>query len=140
MARLIIFLAGLLYGWAFEWLIDQIKSRRNAVDDGGLGQNDQISELKAENARLKRELKKYRISKNTSVKKQPEVKISVEKDDLTKINGVGPVFSRALNEVGILTFAQLAALTPDQLKDMLGDKVRNLANEEKIINGAKELI
>lgn len=34
-------------------------------------------------------------------------------DDLTKINGVGPAAAKKLNEAGITTFAQLAAVDPE---------------------------
>jgi len=36
-------------------------------------------------------------------------------DDLTKINGIGPVYRRKLHEAGIYTFGQLATASPDQL-------------------------
>ena len=32
-----------------------------------------------------------------------------DQDDLTKINGIGPVYSQRLSEAGITTFAELAA-------------------------------
>ena len=41
-------------------------------------------------------------------------------DDLTRIDGIGPVFSQRLNAAGVRTFAQLAALTPDQIADIIG--------------------
>lgn len=37
-------------------------------------------------------------------------------DDLTKINGVGAVFQRLLNDAGITSFAQLAATPLDELE------------------------
>ena len=37
-------------------------------------------------------------------------------DDLTKINGVGPAAAKKLNEAGITTFAQLAALDADSFE------------------------
>lgn len=40
-------------------------------------------------------------------------------DDLTQINGIGPVYARQLQDAGITTFAQLAALTATQLDDMI---------------------
>ncbi|PON15852.1 hypothetical protein C2W62_21600 [Candidatus Entotheonella serta] len=41
-------------------------------------------------------------------------------DALTKIQGIGPVFSQRLNAAGIYTFAELAVQTPDALRDMIG--------------------
>ena len=40
-------------------------------------------------------------------------------DDLKRIEGIGPKFSSVLQEAGILTFAQLADATPDQLEGIL---------------------
>jgi predicted flap endonuclease-1-like 5' DNA nuclease len=36
-------------------------------------------------------------------------------DDLTQVNGIGPAFESALNEIGITTYAQLAEQTPAEL-------------------------
>jgi predicted flap endonuclease-1-like 5' DNA nuclease len=36
-------------------------------------------------------------------------------DNLTRINGIGPVYRRKLHEAGVGTFAQLAASTPEEL-------------------------
>ena len=36
-------------------------------------------------------------------------------DQLTEIEGIGPAYERALNALGIRTFAQLAAQNPDDL-------------------------
>jgi predicted flap endonuclease-1-like 5' DNA nuclease len=44
-------------------------------------------------------------------------------DDLTLINGIGPAYALRLKEAGITTFAQLAALTPDQLRQIARLKV-----------------
>jgi large subunit ribosomal protein L21 len=37
-------------------------------------------------------------------------------DDLKQLTGVGPVIERKLNAIGITTFAQIAALTPDEIE------------------------
>ncbi|MEM9734067.1 MAG: helix-hairpin-helix domain-containing protein, partial [Pseudomonadota bacterium] len=39
-----------------------------------------------------------------------------EKDKLTDIKGIGPVAERQLNEQGITTFAQIAALTDEDIE------------------------
>lgn len=38
-------------------------------------------------------------------------------DDLTLIRGIGPVFQKRLNGIGILTFRQLAEVSPAQLEE-----------------------
>jgi predicted flap endonuclease-1-like 5' DNA nuclease len=60
-------------------------------------------------------------------------------DDLVVIKGIGPVIARKLNAAGIYTFRQLAALTPVQLREIVGDVIQRLADEDEIINQAKEL-
>ena len=42
-----------------------------------------------------------------------------EPDDLKRIEGIGPKLSSVLQEAGILTYAQLAGATPEQLTDIL---------------------
>ncbi len=41
--------------------------------------------------------------------------VDVQPDNLTQISGIGPVYRRKLHEAGVKTFAQLAALTPEEL-------------------------
>lgn len=41
-------------------------------------------------------------------------------DDLTIINGIGPTYARRLEAAGIHTFAQLASLTPEQIREKAG--------------------
>jgi hypothetical protein len=42
---------------------------------------------------------------------------AVVRDDFTIINGIGPTFAKRLQEAGIHTFADLAASTPEHLRD-----------------------
>lgn len=41
-------------------------------------------------------------------------------DDLKAINGIGPVYAGRLHSAGIQTFAQLAELSPDQIRQIIG--------------------
>jgi len=43
----------------------------------------------------------------------------VQPDDLTRISGIGPKTATALQEAGIMTFSQLAALDDDILQEIL---------------------
>lgn len=45
-----------------------------------------------------------------------ELTVPLHLDRLEQILGIGPTYARRLNQVGILTYADLAALTPDALK------------------------
>jgi small subunit ribosomal protein S2 len=46
-------------------------------------------------------------------------KKAVKADDLTKIEGIGPKIAEVFNEQGIMTFADLAFKTEDDLKEIL---------------------
>ncbi len=48
---------------------------------------------------------------------KPAAKAS-EGDDLTRISGVGPVIVGKLNDMGITTFAQVAAFTPEKVAEV----------------------
>ncbi len=48
-------------------------------------------------------------------------------DDLTRIEGIGPKIARALHTAGITTFAQLAALEPAQISEILRASKTRLA-------------
>lgn len=49
------------------------------------------------------------------VEGKPAVRKSDQKDDLTAIGGIGPALAKKLNAAGILGYAQLAALTDDDI-------------------------
>lgn len=66
-------------------------------------------------------------------------------DSLTEIDGIGPAFEQALNQVGITTFAELARQKPDELaarlparitadrirRDQWIEQAKNKANEKR---------
>lgn len=60
-------------------------------------------------------------------------------DDLEVIVGIGPVIAQLLNQAGIFTFAELGSLTASELRDIVGDRIQKLANEEKILTQARQL-
>lgn len=41
-------------------------------------------------------------------------------DDLTEVNGIGPVFNRKLMEGGVSTFAELAGADPERVAELTG--------------------
>lgn len=60
-------------------------------------------------------------------------------DDLTEIQGIGPVIARRLHEAGVHTFRDLAELDAEQLRDTIGDVISTLANEDEILDEARRL-
>jgi len=54
----------------------------------------------------------------------------VASEDLTKIEGIGPKIAEVLNANGITTYAQLAASSPDQIRQMLEAAEGNFANHD----------
>lgn len=61
-------------------------------------------------------------------------------DDLTQLKGVGPAYAKKLNEAGITSFAQIAALTPEGITE-LEEKLNASGRVERDgwIEQAKEL-
>lgn len=56
-------------------------------------------------------------------------------NNLESLKGIGAVSNGKLNENGIYTFAQVAALTPEKLKEIVGGRV----NAEAVIAQAKKI-
>lgn len=61
-------------------------------------------------------------------------------DPLTRINGIGPVYARALNALGIVSFAQLADQDPESLAHRMGVSISaQRIRRERWIEKAEEL-
>jgi len=58
-----------------------------------------------------------------SLEAEPESAAAAPTDDLTRIVDIGPRFAEALHKIGITTYEQLAAQTPADLAQRLGDHV-----------------
>ena len=43
---------------------------------------------------------------------------NVQKDDLSKIHGIGPAFARSLNKMGLYTFVQIARWKPEEIDEI----------------------
>ncbi len=59
-------------------------------------------------------------------------------EDLKVIRGIGSSMEKRLNQAGIFTFIQLAASTPEKLRQVLGNAAR-LAKVESWITQARDL-
>jgi len=50
--------------------------------------------------------------------KKPSRKPPIQRDDLTAIGGIGPVLAKKLNDAGIFSYAQLAALSQEDIEHL----------------------
>ena len=122
MSRFIIFLVGIMAGWFLkesnweEWL-EQLKSyfepQQAPPKDIPL-----LEEIPAETPQKAKE--------------------EIFADPLEKIKGIGPVIKTRLNDNGIFSFSQLAALTPAELEEIVGAGIKRFTDEEAIIAEAKK--
>ncbi len=64
---------------------------------------------------------------------------SLYDDDLTRIKGIGPRYAAVLAEGGIHSYDDLAAATPDQLRDVIKPSVMQRVNFDGWISQAAEL-
>ena len=114
---------GLLIGWLIEWLIDYFYWRRRYAEGRDLSPREPIVESRG--------------APVAAAERSAPVKIV--SDDLKVIKGIGPVIERKLNEAGIETFEQLGKLTPADLERILGKSIERLADEESLLQQARDL-
>jgi predicted flap endonuclease-1-like 5' DNA nuclease len=123
-----LFILGLLIGWLVEWIIDWLYWRRKH------------KACQEEKARLEARIEELEKEREAP----PAYSIPAEQpqavaDDLTLINGVGPVIAGMLKDADIDTFEKLAALPIEKLRDILGDLVERLVDEQSLLDQAREL-
>ncbi len=121
-----VFILGLLVGWLVEWIIDWVYWRKRRAD------------LQAELDECKRHLANREAEDMLSANRMAAIAVPTP-DDLIVIKGIGPVIARKLNQAGIYTFQDLAALKKERLREIVGDMIQRLADEDDIIQQAREL-
>jgi predicted flap endonuclease-1-like 5' DNA nuclease len=114
---------GLLIGWLIEWVIDYFYWRRRYPEREVVSAPQTTSESS--------------VAPVGDVEPRPAVQVA--RDDLKVIKGIGTVIERKLNEAGIYSFEQLGNLTPADLRRILGNAIERLANEEALLQQARDL-
>lgn len=117
------FVLGLLVGLLFDWLIDFFCWRKLYI--------------KKESALIQKSTLK--IVSTSAYTPEPTFDLKMTPDDLKIIKGIGPVIESKLNSAGIYSFEQLGNLTTSDLKRYLGDVIERLADEEALIQQARDL-
>jgi predicted flap endonuclease-1-like 5' DNA nuclease len=80
-----------------------------------------------------------RVEAAPVAEEEEEIEAEHVGDDLTAIRGIGRGTQQHLKKAGIYTLAQLAASTPEELRQALGTVRGRLANVEEWIEQAREL-
>jgi predicted flap endonuclease-1-like 5' DNA nuclease len=141
-----VFIFGLLYGWFIKIAFDRIY-RENEIEDLR-HENDSLKEyiVTLETRLQPRSLESKSLQREQPVMPTrpepmaaPSPAPKSEKDDLKVIRGIGPAIERKLNSAGIQTYAALAALTKQELENILGGQVKRLQDENDLIAQAKRL-
>ncbi len=124
MSRLILLIVGFLAGWFLK--------------DGNW--EEWLEKLKTYFEPQETSQKPISLLEEKSVETTPKQEDEIFADPLEKIKGIGPVIKKKLNESGIYTFAQLGALSPQALEEIVGAGIKRFTDEEAIINAAKEYV
>jgi predicted flap endonuclease-1-like 5' DNA nuclease len=135
----------LLYGWFFKTAFDRIY-RENEMEDIR-NENASLREfIRSLESQLQRNapgsrstLREASAPQAAPVEAPTPGQKSSEKDDLKAIKGIGPAIERKLNQAGIHTFADLGALTQEELEGILGNQIKRLQNENDLIAQAQKL-
>jgi predicted flap endonuclease-1-like 5' DNA nuclease len=125
MNPLFTFVLGLLIGWLIEWLIDYFYWRTRHTEE--------VAQYGAQAVQVDRNP----TAAIQNIESPPAVKAPA--DDLKVIKGIGTVIEGKLNEAGIYTFEQLGNLTPADLRRILGNAIERLANEDSLLQQARDL-
>lgn len=128
-----------LSGFVLGWLARQSLTPAAEPDvTAWQAENDrlrqQLTAREAEINRLQAQLETQTPAPATVVQK------IVTPDDLKTINGIGPTFAKRLNEAGITTFAELAALSPDRLQEIVSAQNWQRIDPSAWIEQAKSLM
>lgn len=120
---LAVLVLGLLIGWLVEWTIDWFywRNRFRPVAEENASLKNRITSLEAER------------NKKWPSKKSRLLTDEAGNDNLQAIKGIGPAFSKRLNEAGITTFEQLATLTSQEVEETLGALYKRFFSKQESI-------
>jgi predicted flap endonuclease-1-like 5' DNA nuclease len=95
-----------------------IKTTQSKIELSTLGDIEGFSELKEQMAQNLEEASTPKKSKDSDAPKK-ETPSAEKKDDLKKVEGIGPKIEQLFNEAGIWTYADLSGAEVEQLKEIL---------------------
>lgn len=134
---------GLIIGWVIEWVIDWLFWRREETNPTpnrtiDLDLQGKLSALEAEKESLAVRLQEALNKEPEVIVKEVVKEVMVERDRLQKIHGIGDVFTRRFNHAGVYSFAQLAALNPERVREIINPEEWQAIEPEQWIAEAKQ--
>ena len=112
------FIIGLLIGALVAMLIWYWQKSTRA-EDGALALLDRLKETERRVRELRMGETAVSAKLNTYVAIPPTPVTTQSTEDLKQVKGIGPVFEERLQNAGVTTFAGLAALSIEQLAEIL---------------------
>ncbi len=107
----------------FEELAEELRQEREAIDlDGVRARLDDLETLVLQAGTEEEALRKKLAEQESALANLRESMVppSVQGDDLTRIKGIGPKYARMLGDMGITTFAQIAAWSDEDVEEVAG--------------------
>lgn len=150
-ALLGVFILGILSGWLMEWIFVRlfVPNPKKKVELALQASRKEVETLQKQNRELQASLKAVAVPAVAPVAVEPEPIVEAEapaaeavveelepvaetleteapaveaaKDDLTRLGGIGPKLAEAMNAAGITTYAQIAAMSSDELSKSLSE-------------------
>ena len=123
-----VFLLGFIFGLLYKWIIDQVYKD---IEIQMVATEDPLA-------------MDYSKLLDTKEQLMTEVKLAPPKtkhEILDVLKGIGPASVKRLNEAGVHTFDDLARLTPEQLRNILGNVLKRAGiSESQVIAEAEKFV
>ena len=121
-----VFFLGLICGWLYKWIIDKVYT------------DVQIQDITLEDP-LPVVYSELPAAKEQAQPVNKAIRPKTKKEILEVLKGIGPVSVKRLNKAGVFTFDDLALLTPEELRAILGNVLKRAAiTENQVIAEAKK--
>ena len=121
---------GAVIGGLITWQYDQRKQHQDKAK-----RDHQLVQAQAEIRRLKAQQAE---AEDLAAEETPSEDNVETESPLQQIRGIGKVFAARLNEAGILTFADLAALPPEQVQEIVSVETGHMADVQAWIIQARQ--
>jgi len=121
-----VFVLGLLCGWLYKWIIDKVYS------------DIELKDIAIE-APLPMDYSELLEIKEQAMPVTKAIRPKTKKEILEVLKGIGPASVKRLNKAGVFTFDDLALLSPEELRSILGNVLKRAAiTENQVIEEAKK--